>query len=128
MIDYPVLKTVHVSCVAASYALFFTRGVWMMQESALRQRRWVKIVPHIIDTMLLLSAIGLAAMIRQYPFVNAWLTAKVLGLVLYIGLGMVALKRGRTRRTCVVAWIAAQAVFFYIVAVALKRNPLPWSG
>lgn len=128
MIDYPVLKTVHVSCVAASYALFFTRGVWMMQESALLQRRWVKIVPHIIDTMLLLSAIGLAAMIRQYPFVNAWLTAKVLGLVLYIGLGMVALKRGRTCRTCVVAWIAAQVVFFYIVAVALTRNPLPWSG
>lgn len=128
MIDYPALKTVHVTCVAASYALFFARGVWMMREPALLLRRWVKIVPHLIDTALLLSAIWMAVMIRQYPFVNAWLTAKLLGLVVYIGLGMVALKRGRERRTRIAAWVAAQAVFFYIVAVALTRNPLPWSG
>lgn len=128
MIDYAALKTVHVTCVAASYALFFARGVWMMRESALLLRRWVKILPHLIDTALLLSAIWMAVMIRQYPFVNAWLTAKLLGLVVYIGLGMVALKRGRARRTRIAAWVAAQAVFFYIVAVALTRNPLPGSG
>ena len=127
MIDYPVLKMVHVSCVAASYTLFFTRGIWMMQGSALLLRRWVKIVPHVVDTVLLLSAIAMAVMIRQYPLVNGWLTAKLLGLVLYIGLGMLALKRGRTRRTRITAWVAAQAAFFYIVAVALTRNPLPWS-
>jgi len=127
MIDYAALKTVHVTCVAASYAFFFARGVWMMRESALLQRRWVQFVPHLIDTALLLSAIWMAVMIRQYPFVNAWLTAKLLGLVVYIGLGMVALKRGRERRARIAAWVAAQAVFFYIVAVALTRNPLPWS-
>jgi len=126
MMDYPALKAVHVACVTASYALFFTRGVWMIRESALLQQRWVKVVPHIIDTVLLLSAIALAVAMRQYPFVNGWLTAKVAGLVVYIGLGTVALKRGRTRRTRIVAWAAAQAAFFYIVAVALTRNPLPW--
>lgn len=125
MIDYVVLKTVHVGCVAASYVLFVMRGAWMMRESAQLARRWVKTVPHVIDTVLLASAIAMAVMSRQYPFVSGWLTAKVLGLILYIGLGMVALRRGRTRGTRIVAWIAAQAVFFYIVAVAFTRNPLP---
>lgn len=123
--SYLALKYVHVACVILSYALFFVRGVWMIRESQLLARRWVKIVPHVIDTVLLVSAIALAVMIRQYPFVDPWLTAKVLGLVVYIGLGMIALRRGRTRRARVTAWIAAQAVFLYIVAVALTRSALP---
>ncbi len=124
--DYVSLKITHVSCVALSYVLFVVRGTWMMRESELLQRRWVKIVPHVIDTVLLASAIALAVTLSQYPALHAWLTAKVVGLLLYIGLGMVALKRGKTRRVRVVAWLTAQAVFFYIVAVALTHNPLPW--
>ena len=124
--DYASLKTVHVSCVAASYALFVVRGVWMMRESSHLQQRWVKIVPHLVDTLLLASAVALAVMSRQYPLVDDWLTAKVVGLLIYIGLGTVALKRGKTRRTRIAAWLAAQAVFFYIVAVALTRQSLPW--
>jgi uncharacterized membrane protein SirB2 len=65
-------------------------------------------------------------MSRQYPFVSAWLTAKVLALVLYIGLGTIALKRGRSKRTRVAAWIAAQLVLLYIVSVAFTRDPLPF--
>ena len=128
MTAYPALKALHVACVAASYALFFTRGVWMARQSAMLQRRWVKVAPHVVDTVLLASAIALAVTIRQYPFVSSWLTAKVVGLLVYIGLGMIALGRGRTRRTRIAAWVAAQIVFFYIVAVALTRNPLPWPG
>lgn len=128
MTAYPALKALHVACVAVSYALFFTRGVWRARQSPMLQRRWVKILPHIIDTVLLASAIALAVMIRQYPFVSDWLTAKVVGLLGYIGLGMIALGRGRTRQARIAAWVAAQIVFFYIVAVALTRNPLPWAG
>ncbi len=124
--DYASLKIVHVSCVAASYALFVVRGIWMMRESSHLQQRWVKIVPHLVDTLLLASAVALAVMSHQYPLANGWLTAKVAGLLIYIGLGTVALKRGKTRRVRVTAWLAAQAVFFYIVAVALTRQPLPW--
>ena len=124
--DYASLKIVHVSCVAASYALFVVRGIWMMRESLHLQQRWVKIVPHLVDTLLLASAVALAVMSHQYPLANGWLTAKVAGLLIYIGLGTVALKRGKTRRVRVTAWLAAQAVFFYIVAVALTRQPLPW--
>jgi uncharacterized membrane protein SirB2 len=123
--DYASLKTVHVSCVAASYTLFVVRGIWMMRESALLRRRWVKIVSHVVDTLLLTSAVALAVMSHQYPLANGWLTAKVVGLLIYIGLGTVALKRGKTRRARVAAWLAAQVVFFYIVAVALTRQPLP---
>lgn len=125
-IDYATLKLIHVSCVATSYALFFVRGVWLLRDSHWLRRRWVRIVPHVIDTLLLGSAITLALMLHQYPFVAGWLTAKVVALVGYIGLGMVALRFARTRRTQLAAWLAAQVVFIYIVAVALTRNPLPW--
>jgi len=126
MPDYAVLKLTHVSCVAISYALFFVRGVWMIRGSGLLQARWVKVVPHAVDTVLLASAVALAMAIHQYPMANGWLTAKVAGLLLYIALGTMALKRGRTLRMRIVAWLAAQAVFIYIVAVALTRRPLPW--
>jgi uncharacterized membrane protein SirB2 len=96
----------------------------MMQNSALLARRWVRVVPHVIDTVLLASAIAMAVMIRQYPFAAPWLTAKVIGLVAYIALGMVALRHGRTRRTRIVAWILAQLVFLYIVAIAILKRPL----
>jgi uncharacterized membrane protein SirB2 len=124
MVDYPVIKAVHVICVAVSYALFFVRGVWMIRDSAMLEKRWVKILPHVNDTLLLAAAITLAVMLRQYPFVHAWLTAKVAALVGYILLGMVALRPGRTRSTRVAAWLAAQIVFLYIVAVAYTRNAL----
>lgn len=125
-IDYAILKLIHITCVITSYALFFVRGVWMMFESPLLQARWVRVAPHIVDTVLLVSAIALAVMLRQYPFSADWLTAKVLALFCYIGLGMIALTHGKMRCIRVIAWCFAQAVFFYIVAVAITRNPLPW--
>ena len=126
--DYASIKFVHIGCVAISYVLFFVRGIGTLRESVWLQRRWANIVPHVVDTLLLASAIALAVMSRQYPLTDSWLTAKVVGLLIYIGLGTVALKRGKTRRTRVAAWLAAQAVFFYIVAVAVTRQPLPWPG
>jgi len=123
---YLSLKVIHIGAVAASYALFVLRGMWMMLGSPQLQRRWVKILPHIVDTTLLASAIALAVMLRVYPLHDSWLTAKVAGLLIYIGLGMLALKYGPTRGARIAAWIAAQAVFFYIVLVAVTRNPLPW--
>ena len=113
------------SCVVTSYTLFFVRGIWMMLESPLLGARWVRVLPHVVDTLLLASALTLAYMLHQYPFVAGWLTAKVLALCAYIVLGMIALKRGRTRGGRIAAWLAAQGVFAYIVAVALTRSALP---
>ncbi len=112
--------------MVTSYTLFFVRGVWLLRDSHGLRRRWVRIVPHMVDTLLLASAIALALMLRQYPFDTGWLTVKVLALLLYIGLGLVAFRFARTRRMQCTAWLLAQAVFIYIVAVALTRNPLPW--
>jgi uncharacterized membrane protein SirB2 len=126
--DYLTLKSLHVGCVAVSYALFLLRGIWMMRCPERLQLRWVRTLPHVVDTALLGSAVAMALMIRQYPFVAGWLTAKLLALLLYIVLGSIALKRGRTRKLRIAAWFAAQAVFLYIVAVALTRNPLPWTA
>ena len=126
--DYVFLKATHVACVALSYAGFLVRGVWMMRGSPLLARRWVAIAPHVVDTLLLASAIGLAYLLRLNPLAQPWLAAKIVALVLYIVLGTIALKRGRTRAIRIGAWIAAQLVFLYIVAVALTRSPTPWGS
>lgn len=122
--DYLLVKHVHVACVVLSGAGFFCRGVLMLVESPLLQARWVRIAPHVVDTLLLGSAVVLASSIGQYPGTHGWLTAKVIGLLVYIGLGSVALKRGATRAARAAAWVAALAVFAYIVSVAVAKNPL----
>lgn len=120
------LKLLHLSCAALSLALFLLRGTWMLAESPLRDARWTKVVPHVIDTVFLVSGIALAVRIAQYPFVQPWLTAKVFGLIAYIVLGSVALKHGRSRGIRALAFVAALAVFGYIVGVARARHPLSW--
>lgn len=125
---YLVLKYIHVSCVVLTINLFLLRGFWMLQGSARLQQRWVRILPHVIDATLLTSAILLTLQIGQYPGVNGWLTAKVTALLLYIGLGTVAIKRGRNKRVRVAAWLGAILVFGYIVGVALTRVVLPWQN
>ncbi|OGA34485.1 MAG: regulator SirB [Betaproteobacteria bacterium RIFCSPLOWO2_12_61_14] len=124
--SFLTLKAIHVSCAVISLALFFLRGIWSFNGSPIMRQRWIKVVPHIVDTLLLASALALAFTIEQYPFVDAWLTAKVFGLVLYILLGSVALKHGKSKTIRVSAWLAALAVFAYIVLVAKQHNPLPF--
>jgi len=121
--SYAALKIIHVISVIFSYLLFMLRGIWMMQNSSILQRRWVKILPHVIDTVLLASAVTLVTMIQQYPGMSTWLSAKIGGLLLYIILGMMALRFGKSRKIKIISWITAQIVFFYIVLVALTKNP-----
>ncbi len=121
--SYAALKIIHVISVIFSYLLFMLRGIWMMQNSSILQRRWVKILPHVIDTVLLASAVTLVTMIQQYPGMSTWLSTKIGGLLLYIILGMIALRFGKSRKIKIISWITAQIVFFYIVLVALTKNP-----
>ena len=94
---YVLIKQLHLTTIALTLALFILRGAWMMAGSPRLQARWVRIVPHINDTLLLASGIGLAVLMQQYPLVHGWLTAKFLALILYIVLGTIALKRGKSR-------------------------------
>ena len=120
---YMALKHIHLTAVALTLASFLIRGLWMVTESGLLQQRWVRILPHVIDTVLLASALGLVYLAwSHWP---AWIIAKVVGLLVYILLGTIALKRGRTKTQRVWALLGALLVFAYIVAVGLTKQPLP---
>lgn len=122
---YMELRGLHIGCAALSFSLFVLRGAWMMGWPQLLERRWVRVLPHLIDTVLLGSAIALTLVIHQFPLVHHWLTAKVVALLAYIVLGMIALRRGRTRSIRILAFFAAVAVFLYIAGVARAHHPWP---
>jgi uncharacterized membrane protein SirB2 len=122
---YLMLKYLHASSGFVSLALFMTRGAWMMATPERLQRPWLKVVPHVVDTVLLASAIALVWQLGGLETLRAqsWLAAKIVALLAYIVLGSIALKRGRTRSTRVAAFFAAMAVFAYIVSVAVAKSP-----
>jgi uncharacterized membrane protein SirB2 len=126
--DYLSLRHLHIGFAGLSGGFFLLRGVWMLADSPLLQKRWVRTLPHVVDTILLSSAVALAVWSSQYPFIQGWLTAKVLALLAYIVLGTIALKRGRTKAIRSVAYLAALLVFMYIVGVATSKNPMFFSA
>jgi uncharacterized membrane protein SirB2 len=122
--DYLLLRHIHITSVALSGTGFLVRGIWMLLDSPMLKQRWVRVTPHIVDTVLLASAIALAVISSQYPLAQNWLTAKVVGLVVYVVLGAMVLRRGKTRAARAAYFVAALLVFGYIVSVAMARNPL----
>ncbi|WP_254262508.1 SirB2 family protein [Marinobacterium weihaiense] len=117
-----ILKHSHLLMVGLSIVLFLLRAFMLYTWPRALNTRWLKIVPHVIDTLLLLSAIGLMLVIEQYPLTHPWLTAKVVGLLAYIGFGTIALKRGRNLKTRSLALLAALLSLGYILAVATTRS------
>ena len=119
------LRVTHVACVALSGLGFALRGYWMWRDDARLDARWVRRAPHVVDSVLLLSGLSLAVVYQLSPADQPWLAAKLIALVVYIALGVVALGRGRTRGVRGVAVLAALAVYAFIVTAALsKRVPL----
>lgn len=119
---YPLLKNIHVACVAISLAGFIARGLLVRRGAEVMARRWMRIVPHLNDTVLLGSALAMAVQSGQYPFFAGWLTAKLAGLCAYVGLGMVAL-RGRSASARNAAFAAACGIYCWIISVAMLRHP-----
>lgn len=128
MMSYLALKHIHLTAVVLSISGFVVRWLLMLADSPLLQRRLLKVLPHVIDTVLFASAVAMVVISAQYPIVLSWLTAKLVGLLAYIVFGMMALKRGRTKAQRAAWFVAALAAFGYIVMVALTRNPLGWLG
>lgn len=120
---YLTMKHLHVACVVLSITGFCLRGLLLAQRSALAGRRLFRVLPHINDSLLLAAAITLTLQIDQYPLVDAWLTAKIFGLIGYIVLGSLALKAGRPAGLRVLAGVLAVLVFGWIASVALTKNP-----
>ncbi|MGB8883652.1 MAG: SirB2 family protein [Azonexus sp.] len=122
--SYLALKHFHVTCVVLSGLGFALRGWWMLNDSSLLRARLTRVVPHVVDTLLLGSALLMAWQSSQYPFAQGWLTAKFFGLLAYILCGTMALKRARTKGRRVMFLVLALLAYAYIVVVALTRNPL----
>lgn len=118
------IKYIHVSCAVISIAGFILRGIWMINESPLLNHRLSKIVPHINDTLLLGSAICLVYLYQMNPLGQPWLLAKMIALLLYIFLGLLAFRFAQTRPKKIAAWLAAILVFIYIAQTAITKNPL----
>jgi len=122
-VSYLALKHLHVTCVVLSGLGFCLRGWWMARQSPLLQHRLSRVLPHVVDSLLLGSALTMAWMSGQYPFAQPWLTAKLCGLLAYIVLGALALKRARTRALRLRFFVLALLAYAYIVSVALTRHP-----
>lgn len=121
--SYLVVKQVHAAAATIVVAFFLLRGFWMIAGSPMLHRKWVRVLPHVNDTILLAAGLWLAAAIGFPPFV----VAKLVALVAYIVLGAIALRYGRTKRVRVAAFGASLLVLAYIVAVGVAKQPVPFA-
>ena len=119
---YVALLAAHMLLAALSPVLFSLRA-WRSIRGLEPARGWLRVTPHLVDSLLLLAGIGLALIIQQYPFVDAWLTAKLLALIAYIAVGHYAVRRARSVRGKLSAWFIGLALVLYIVAVAVTKSP-----
>jgi uncharacterized membrane protein SirB2 len=126
--DYLAVKLVHQTAVTLSITGFFVRGLAAWNGARWAQSRAAKTLPHLVDTILLLSALTMASMLRLTPDKAPWLLAKIVGLILYVGLGVVALRPGRPFAVRAAAWVAALAMVAWIVSVAIAKTPLGFLG
>lgn len=126
MTMYLILKYAHTLAAIATITGFILRGYWMLTESEILQYRATRIAPHIVDTLFLLAGVGMVWLLQLNPLTQPWLLAKFTGLIAYILLGTIALKRGRTKQTRMVALVGAVGIFAYIAGVALTKSPLSW--
>lgn len=116
------VKYIHLAAMLLSFCGFVLRAGWMLADSPMLSKRWVKVLPHIIDTVLLLSALVLVYLMSLPLLQTDWLLAKIIALLVYIVLGTMALKRARTKPQRLMFALLAIVVFLYIVSVALSKS------
>lgn len=124
---YLALKHFHLTFIALSLIFFALRGIWLFINSGLLTKKWAKILPHVINTFLLASGIILAIHLNMSPGNQPWLLAKIIALVVYIGLGVATFKV-RNAALSKALWVSALIVFAYMVSVALSKNPMGFFG
>ena len=123
--NYLLIKHLHVTAAVLSILFFIVRSYWSVTGNTILKTRFVKIAPHIIDTVLLGAAILLSIMLGAAAH-QPWVLTKIVLLIAYIGVGTIAIKRGRTPRTRAIAAIVAVLIFFYIIGVAINHHPASW--
>lgn len=123
---YFLVKHLHITAATLSILFFMLRAFWSVREAPVLQARWVRIAPHVIDTLLLTLGVVLMVMLSLWPQEHPWLTAKLIALLIYIGLGTLAIKRGRTPAVRGAAAVAAVLVFLYMLGAAITKSALSW--
>ena len=123
---YDFLKSIHVICAAVTIIGFAIRGAMKLKGSERLQKKWLKIVPHINDTILLATAIALAVMLGLSPLQHLWLAAKIIVLIIYIALGMLLMKRDFGFPTQLMLYLGALVSVIYIAAVAVSKSAVPF--
>lgn len=121
---YDVVKHVHLTAIVLSVLLFLFRFFLNTKQSPILQKKWLKILPHIVDTLLLISAGTLCIMLKQYPFVDAWVTEKLLALVMYVFMVTLALKLGRSVFMRGIGLVGALSWIVYAGMVAVSKQPI----
>ena len=126
MTFYYMLKLTHVACVVISGSLFIYRYARLSMRPNQPLAKALKVLPHINDTVLLVSAIGMLSLIGLNPFTTPWLMAKILALLVYITLGAICMRSlpGSKRQT--VSFVGAISVFAYILLVGLSKQVYPF--
>jgi len=124
---YLALKHIHLTFVVLSLLAFFVRGIWLFMNSSMLGKKWVKILPHFINTVLIVSGLVIAVHLGMKPGGHPWLMAKIIGLGFYIALGVAAFKVPNPAASKLL-WVSALIVFAYIVSVAISKNPLVFFG
>ena len=122
---YTFIKHLHMLLATLSLAGFIVRGALRLLDSPRLKTRFARVAPHVVDTALLLSGLWLAWIWRMHEHLQPWLVAKLAALIVYIGLGMVALRFAGTTSARAVAWLAAISVFIYMFAVARTKLVVP---
>jgi uncharacterized membrane protein SirB2 len=123
---YETLKLVHVGTAVLTISGFVLRGYWMFSGSPNLQLKVVKVLPHIVDTVFLVSGIALIFILNLPVMSQPWLLMKFVALIAYIVLGAIALGRGKTIRSRTISFVLALATFAYIAGVALSKSTASW--
>jgi uncharacterized membrane protein SirB2 len=119
---YAALKIIHVASVVLSFALFAIRGGNVLSGKAAPGGRAMRILPHVLYTVLLLSALSMVAINKQYPWVNAWTAVKLSGLVVFVIFGTLAFRGSRGRQA--LFFVLGTVAFIFTASVGLTKDPM----
>jgi len=123
---FTTLKFLHVSSVILSATGFLLRGWWTFQQSSAMKNKLVSVMPHVVDTILLISGIGMLVVLRLPVLQQPWLLAKFAALPVYIVLGAIALRHGRSQSVRRMAFVMAVLTLLYIIGAAIRHSPMSW--
>jgi len=121
--NYLTLKYLHIICVAASFSLFFIRGIWVIRSYPPAQEIWVRVLPHCVDALLIATALGMLALGPSSLWAGNWLAVKIALVLVYVATSFYVLKFVKTRALKISLWSIALVVFLFATTVAVLHHP-----